>query len=172
MSVKLTDTERRVAELYSKGLRPREIAERLGISINTVYKALSKARKVGNIVEEKRVVKEELSNHYTFTMPLYGYVPQTQQHVEVSSKIVVVYEHDVLMKKLDEIISILNALRTEKAQRILLETPQRILPDVRKEEGARPKSVKGVETSVDGNGHLPDALKRNVWVGIIRSRST
>jgi transposase len=52
MSMRLTETERRVAEMYARGLRPREIAEKLGISINTVYKALSKARKLAAIADK------------------------------------------------------------------------------------------------------------------------
>jgi len=52
--VKLTQTEQRVVELYRRGVRPREIAEVLGISINTVYKALSKARKALGDVEPPR----------------------------------------------------------------------------------------------------------------------
>ncbi|MEZ0319466.1 MAG: helix-turn-helix transcriptional regulator [Pyrobaculum sp.] len=158
MSVRLTDTERKVAELYSKGIRPREIAERLGISINTVYKALSKARKAGDVVEEQLV-----ASHFTFAMPLYSYAFQAQQHVEVNSRVVVVYEHDAVLKKLDEIISLL------KAQRPDLKTQR--MPETRG-EGSRPREVKDVETPVNGDGRLPDVLKRNVWVGIIRSRTT
>ncbi len=41
----LTLTERKVIEEFSKGLRPKEIAQNLGISIRTVYKALYKYRR-------------------------------------------------------------------------------------------------------------------------------
>lgn len=45
MPSKLTKTELAVGELYYRqGLKPRDIAQKLGISINTVYKALSKYR--------------------------------------------------------------------------------------------------------------------------------
>ncbi|BDR91351.1 helix-turn-helix domain-containing protein [Vulcanisaeta souniana] len=45
MSSKLTKTEELAAKLYfNEGLKPKEIAQKLGISVNTVYKAISKYR--------------------------------------------------------------------------------------------------------------------------------
>jgi transcriptional regulator with XRE-family HTH domain len=36
--------ERKIVELYNSGLKPKEIAERLGVSKSTVYRALAKRR--------------------------------------------------------------------------------------------------------------------------------
>ncbi len=45
MTVKLSKTELEVGKLYfEQGLKPQEIARRLNISVNTVYKAISKYR--------------------------------------------------------------------------------------------------------------------------------
>ncbi len=45
MSIKLSKTEIEVGKLYfEQGKKPKEIAETLGLSINTVYKAISKYR--------------------------------------------------------------------------------------------------------------------------------
>jgi len=49
-SIRLTETERRIIEIYlseEKPLKAKEIAERLGVSVRTVYKALYKFRKMG-----------------------------------------------------------------------------------------------------------------------------
>jgi len=45
-SIRLTDTEKAIVKEYLNGLSPREIAEKLKVSIKTVYKALSKYRKL------------------------------------------------------------------------------------------------------------------------------
>lgn len=45
-SIRLTDTEKAIVKEYLNGLAPREIAEKLKVSIKTVYKALSKYRKL------------------------------------------------------------------------------------------------------------------------------
>ena len=56
--MKLTQTEQRIVELYRRGMKPREIAESLGVSVNTVYKALSKARRILGELEPPREDKQ------------------------------------------------------------------------------------------------------------------
>ncbi len=61
MSVKLSKTELEVGKLYfEQGKKPKEIAELLGLSINTVYKAISKYRSYIRELE-KRNEKESSS---------------------------------------------------------------------------------------------------------------
>jgi hypothetical protein len=154
MSVKLTETERRVAELYSRGMRPREIAESLGISINTVYKALSKARKAMQLAEAR---VEAAPQYYTFNTLVYTYPsvqPQLQISVLASGAIVVYDFYDAVLRKLDEIISLLRGVRVER--RVAAEPAP---PDRSEANGHR------------GNGHLPDILKRNVWISLLRSKT-
>jgi len=66
--VKLTATEQRVVELYNNGLRPRDIANRLGISINTVYKALSKYRRFSES-QDGGETREGFPSRVTATTP-------------------------------------------------------------------------------------------------------
>jgi len=155
MYVKLTDTERRVAELYSKGLRPREIAEALGISINTVYKALSKARRAYSLAEE---APASLPLSASFSVNVYLYPPASFQPVAVSSSgAVAIYDaYDAIMKKLEKILSLLEG-RQEAPRR----WPVREEPRPQREE-----------VRLGGDGHMPEPLRRNVWISIIRNKAT
>jgi len=59
VSVKLSKTEIEVGKLYfEQGKKPKEIAELLGLSINTVYKAISKYRSYIRELEKEREEKE------------------------------------------------------------------------------------------------------------------
>ncbi|MCD6369656.1 MAG: sigma-70 region 4 domain-containing protein [Thermoproteales archaeon] len=53
---RLTETERKAVKEYLNGLKPKEIASKLGISVRTVYKALWKYRKISGekVVRAKR----------------------------------------------------------------------------------------------------------------------
>ncbi len=64
MSVKLSKTEIEVGKLYFEhGKKPKEIAELLGLSINTVYKAISKYRSyIRELEKDKKVDKDNLTN--------------------------------------------------------------------------------------------------------------
>ncbi|MCU7787264.1 helix-turn-helix domain-containing protein [Pyrobaculum sp. 3827-6] len=159
MSVRLTETERRVAELYSRGMRPREIAESLGISINTVYKALSRARKAMELTEAQVEAEPRYApQYYTFNTLVYVY-PSAQPQLQISlsaSRAVVVHDsYDAVLRKLDEIISLLKGARVERRAAAEPAPPNRSEAD-----------------GHGGNGHLPDALKRNVWISLLRSRAT
>jgi len=156
MYVKLTDTEKKVAELYSKGLRPREIAEALGISINTVYKALSKARRAYSVTEEAHTSAFPLS--VSFSVNIYLYPPASFQPVAVSSSsAVAIYNaYDAIMKKLEKILSYL-----EQWQEASRRWP------MREESRAQREEVR-----LGGDGHMPEPLRRNVWISIIRNKAT
>jgi len=159
MYVKLTDTEKKVVELYSKGLRPREIAQALGISINTVYKALSKARRAYSVTEEARALAFPLS--VSFSVNVYLYPPTSFQPVAASSSsAVAIYNaYDAIMtimKKLEKILSYL-----EQWQETSRKWPVR--------DESRPQRE---EVRLGGDGHMPELLRRNVWISIIRNKAT
>ncbi|MGC9050401.1 sigma factor-like helix-turn-helix DNA-binding protein [Pyrobaculum sp.] len=160
MSVRLTETERRVAELYSRGMRPREIAESLGISINTVYKALSKARRAMELAEVRvEAAPRYAPQYYTFNTLVYVY-PSAQLQLQISlsaSRAVLVHDsYDAVLRKLDEIISLLKGVRVERRAVA---------------EPAPPGSGRSEADGHGGNGHLPDALKRNVWISLLRNKT-
>lgn len=156
MLVRLTETERKVAELYAKGMRPREIADRLGISINTVYKALSKARKTMEAESPPAA-----PHYYAFTTVVYVY-PSLQQTLRISltaAGTVSMHDiYDVVLKKLDEILTLLKGSR--QTRRL-----------------SEPKA--GAEGNGHSDGkyvpkddHMPEALRRNVWISLLRSKAT
>lgn len=63
MSSKLTKTEELAARLYfNDKLKPKEIAQKLGISVNTVYKAISKYRALLKNVEQDGTVEDNGNN--------------------------------------------------------------------------------------------------------------
>ncbi|ABL87710.1 Bacterio-opsin activator, HTH domain protein [Pyrobaculum islandicum DSM 4184] len=152
--MKLTATEKKVAELYSRGLRPREIAETLGISINTVYKALSKARKTLEVVEPP-------ANHYIFSFPIYTYsinISATPVSISSSGAFLVQNLHDMILKKLDEILALLSSERREPRTAQNNTTSNQTY--VRLEGEGR-----------NGNGHMPELLKKNIWISLLRNKA-
>jgi len=158
MSVRLTETERRVAEMYSRGLKPREIAERLGISINTVYKALSKARRSMETVD----MPSAETSYYAFNTSVYTYPtgPVVLPVSVVADKAVVVQDlYSVVLRKLDEILSLLKEVRRNG--------------DVR-ERAPKAAQQSGVDSlpEEDHDGHMPEALRKNVWISLLRSKAT
>ncbi len=159
MSVRLTDTERRVAEMYSRGLKPREIAERLGISINTVYKALSKARRYMQIVDAPSAGS---SHYYAFNASVYTYPtgPVASPVFVVADKAVAVQDlYGVILRKLDEILSLL------KEERRNGDAGEGV-PKAARQNGA------GSLPEEDHDGHMPEMLRKNVWISLLRSKVT
>lgn len=160
MSVRLTETERRVAELYTRGMRPREIAERLGISINTVYKALSKARRATEL-DGQPVAPAPSYFSYTAVVYVYPNAQQMGKATLVTASAVVIRDmYDVVLKKLDEIISLLK--NTGMAER----------PGGPKAEVVGHREGGHVGNGHKDGGHLPEALRRNVWISLLRNKAT
>ncbi|MGC8543004.1 MAG: helix-turn-helix domain-containing protein [Vulcanisaeta sp.] len=63
MSSKLSRTEELAAKLYfNEGLKPKEIAQKLGISVNTVYKAISKYRAFAKNVDQESNGDQAINN--------------------------------------------------------------------------------------------------------------
>jgi transcriptional regulator with XRE-family HTH domain len=164
MSMRLTETERRVAEMYARGLRPREIAEKLGISINTVYKALSKARKAAEIVDTPSL---ETLHRYVFVTSVYTYStsPVSSSVSVVAERAVVVQDlYGVVLRKLDEVLSLLKEKRQSKS------SPD-VVPATARRDDASPHGGPPL-LEEDRNGHMPETLRKNVWISLLRSRVT
>lgn len=145
MPVRLTETERRVAELYGRGMRPREIAEALGISINTVYKALSKARRAAEEEAAPPARPEQGTSTYSYTLSVMvvpAALGQPPAHVGLEEQ----------LRRLEELLARLESLLRHA------QVPQAPTPPPAE---ARPP----------GNGHMPEHLRKNVWVSLIRSRA-
>ncbi|MEZ0247927.1 MAG: sigma factor-like helix-turn-helix DNA-binding protein [Thermoproteus sp.] len=142
--MRLTATEQRVVELYNNGLKPREIANRLGISINTVYKALSKHRRIAEVEEEVREDSRHQSSYYAVVLPIwntpvvYNFAVQDMAQFEELSR---------LVKRLEDVLE-----RLEK------------LVDGHSIE--HKVAVEGSKTAP-----APDFIKQNAWVKLLRGKS-
>lgn len=154
MAGKLSSTEIKAYELYRSGLKPREISQKLGISVNTVYKAISKARKVLDGGRER----EEVQNHtgsYGITVILTVSAPSDgalSNKPEASSCEVPV---DVvgMLRRIESVY--MDLLREVREVKKLISTE----PAATKREFAQ-EVIEGV----------PDFIRDNLWVDVIRSR--
>lgn len=169
---RLTKTELAVGELYYRqGLRPREIAQRLGISINTVYKALSKYRSYmrDNISgkgvgsgEQAPIMTEVRGNTQGTGLLSLSFTINVAQPIPIGGD------------GLTEISDALNSLSREIK---LLKDEYSQLMNVLMELKKLITSIKPIECSdslseqrIDNNMNLPSFVRDNVWVDIIRSR--
>ncbi|WP_291767207.1 helix-turn-helix domain-containing protein [Caldivirga sp. UBA161] len=169
---KLTKTELAVGDLYYRqGLKPREIAQRLGISINTVYKALSKYRaysrdNVSNVEKVQESTKSSDANaqppaaaliNLSFTVSINQ--PPSASNLELSS----------VSEVLNSLMSEIKLIKDNYAQLI------NAIMDLK-------KLITSINTYNCSNGYdgesdggqqglnLPSFVKDNVWVDIIRSK--
>lgn len=171
---KLTKTELAVGELYYRqGLRPREIAQRLGISINTVYKALSKYRSYmrDNISGEGAGFSEQAST----VTEVQGNMQGTGL-LSLSFTINIAQPTPIGNDGLTGISDALNALSREIK---LLKDEYSQLMNVLMELKKLITSIKPIECGdslseqhIDSNMNLPSFVRDNVWVDIIRSRES
>ncbi len=166
--MKLTETERKVAEMYASGLKPREIAERLGISINTVYKALSKARKVMAMTNAQDL---ETPHRYVFVTSVYTYstspVSSSVSIVADRAAVVVQDLYGVVLRKLDEVLSLLK--RQNKGPPDV--APATARRDVTHSHGGHNGNYTPL-VEEGRNDHMPEALRKNIWVSLLRSKVT
>jgi DNA-binding CsgD family transcriptional regulator len=162
VTVRLSATERKVAELYSAGLRPREIANALGISINTVYKALSKARRALGALERPSL---QLARSYTISVPAppskftplrlalslyYNGAPALGGQPAAGAA--------ALPEELNRVL--------ERLERVILQLCQ-----AQRRAGEAPPRREAPSGGDDGDGRLPPLLRKNVWVALLRSKA-
>lgn len=147
--VKLTATEQRVVELYNNGLRPRDIANRLGISINTVYKALSKYRRFSESQDggdDEGGFPQQSYSYYAVVMPM------------PSSSLVYSFAASPPTPRTDGLEPLVKRLE------YVLERLEKLL------DGRQTAEGKAVEAPVPAEG-APDFIRRNAWVKLLRGRS-
>jgi len=147
--VKLTATEQRVVELYNNGLRPRDIANRLGISINTVYKALSKYRRFSESQDggdDEGGFPQQSYSYYAVVMPM------------PSSSLVYSFAASPPTPRTDGLEPLVKRLE------YVLERLEKLL------DGGQTAEGKAVEAPGPAEG-APDFIRRNAWVKLLRGRS-
>ncbi|GGP20261.1 hypothetical protein GCM10007981_07620 [Thermocladium modestius] len=167
MSYKLSKTELTVGDMYFKqGMKPREIAERLGISVNTVYKAISKYKAVHGEQQaepetqvEQRVPSVNADDvkpaHYTITFTISTqYQPQLHMIQEKC-------DDQLQVELLLKLASSLDALSSKVSEL------ERKIMDVISQRG----TGDGVSQAVGiDSTSAPDFVRDNVWVDVIRSK--
>lgn len=180
-SIRLTDTEKAIVKEYLNGLAPKEIAEKLKVSIKTVYKALSKYRKIqrekGQAVESrpKSITSkggEILVNEEMLLRVLAKIIAEAFKELHLKNTVEVEYvKHAETKSQID--IEVLHALVKELSN--LTEQLRELNKNLRslryiikiselptREEGAP-------ETKVET---LPSYLRENPWVEVLKRRST
>ena len=154
--MKLTQTEVRIVEMYRRGARPREIAEALGVSINTVYKALSKARRGLGDVEprEDGATTEAKPTLTSAQMGVAQVVLAVNAEISVASAR---QSADPCQQTLAELLSAMRRLEGELAElrRLVLSL-------------AKPAQLPAQERPQ--LGRVPEFLMSNLWVDVLRSR--
>jgi len=144
MGNKLSSTEVKVYELYKSGLRPRDISQRMGISINTVYKAISKARKLlGDSEKREGFNGGSVGFDIVLTISIPPNGPTPSPGVDLVH----------LIQRLEgaylELLREVREVKKLMAARVVRESP------------------KLVEEVVE---EVPSFIRDNLWVDVIRSR--
>lgn len=186
---RLSDTEKAIVKLYLNGLKPKEIAERLGCSVKTVYKATSKYRKLlsmginvdlsGVNVSEHKVVKAtgvstgETREHTQPSIDVASIVKEVVESVirvytdtltNVLSRTIKEHEES-LLGAINELLKSIDRLCCEINElgnliRRLGTSGTQVVPKLEKPT----ELVKTIEVEV------PDFVRDNPWVEILRVR--
>ncbi len=163
--MKLTKTEREVAQLYQGGMKPREIAQKLGISINTVYKALSKARRAMEETQSTTGNFLQTNNGGLFNFHTFNTTVQSAYVVNFQNAPGVGGDCRAILQKLEETLSY---LKTLDARLKTLESREVRQPLRHSETDGSNGSWRHRLDEVEGS---PDLLKKNVWISILRNKT-
>ncbi len=188
MSSKLTKTEELAAKLYfNEGLKPKEISQKLGISVNTVYKAISKYRAfVKNLDQSSpQSDNEQPSNDLSQSMDnkysLNAYsVFNVRFSIITNSPLPIIsnantndtIERNEVVKELRELRELLGKLISKVEE---IEKRDSCVPSMesnhdKEDEYEHNKPING---TAQDNYLLPDFIRDNPWVDVIKSiRST
>ncbi len=176
-ATRLSRTEELAARLYfEEGLKPKEIAQRLGISVNTVYKAISKYRALRKIEDDGEAKEKqgkaqcqeafsrpieseakEVSTTTTFTFIIPS-ASNTPVHGVISESITI--EREILgeLRRIRELLTmVVEELQT-------LKTTLKERPIVVQAKPEKPQ--------FEVKAELPDFMRDNPWIDVIRSIKT
>jgi len=167
MQYKLSKTEMMVGEMHFKqGMKPRDIADKLGISVNTVYKAISKYKAVygDKWVEEEEepsppapsTVNEPISDKPPLTITFTVTTQYSPSPQVIQEKCDDQLQVELLLKmaaSINELFLKINELSRKIEQ--IMQQP------IRKEQESISNTV--------GEG-APEFIRDNVWIDVIRSK--
>ena len=182
MSSKLTKTEELAAKLYfNEGLKPKEIAQKLGISVNTVYKAISKYRSFTknmdqaqsqlNDDKQQNKVDTQVNNSYLLngyggvfnvSLSIITGIPEPQPRNDYSYESA--YQGELIkeLKSLKELIGKL----IEKVEELEKRSRDNCIPSTVREQNNI------VINDKLNNDSLPDFIRDNPWIDVIKSIHT
>lgn len=164
---KLSKTEIEVGRLYFEhGLKPRQIAEKLKISINTVYKALSKYRNlylksVENREKVRRDEKISLTSNITFTFNVVNY-SRGAENLNGKIDSALLYDVETLRKALVRIEDTLNEVK-----KLLLEVMDKLTS-----MNISTYTSSHVDYSESSELYVPEFLRNNIWIDVIRLKAS
>ena len=183
MSSKLTRTEELAAKLYfNEGLKPKEIAQKLGISVNTVYKAISKYRaftkntdqalsqpsddkqpnKIDTQVSNNSYLLGSYGGLFNVSLSIITGVPESQPKSEYS------YENAYqgeLIKELKSLKELIGKL-IEKVEELEKRSKDVCVPNSAREQNNI------ITNESPNNDSLPDFIRDNPWIDVIKSIHT
>lgn len=155
----LTFTERKIMEEYLRGLKPKEIATRLKVSIKTVYKAVWKYRKNFRALHRERDLdrgRYPVNNIAATAIAMEMVAHGLRKVLEYSN-----------MDKFDEVIILLRRIDDKLAK--ISDNLSQLLSTI---SGGTPITVKPTESPTTDNieSKLPDFLRDNPWLEVLRTR--
>jgi len=169
--MKFSETEKQIINYYLKGMRPKEIAELLGCSVRTVYKATYKYRRwLRNT--------QQLSTSPTITRSKFPEIANTNSDILASSHAhfiaipsAEVYE---LVNYLRELVTLIKDLSKSISELNL--NIERLYDSLAKShlanfEETEVTYLSGAPLTYHDNDPLPSYLKDNPWIDILSKRN-
>ncbi|WP_054857607.1 helix-turn-helix domain-containing protein [Vulcanisaeta sp. JCM 16159] len=182
MSSKLTKTEELAAKLYfNEGLKPKEIAQKLGISVNTVYKAISKYRaftknvdqSLNQVGNDRQMSNSPQVSDSPYVLSNYGGIFNVSLSI-ISGLPVPQSKNDFLYEDTyqGELIKELKSLK-ELIGKLIEKVEE--LEKKNRDNSCLPNFEKGQDYVISTNDKqpsddsLPEFIRDNPWIDVIKS---
>jgi len=174
MSSKLTKTEELAAKLYfNDGLKPKEIAQKLGISVNTVYKAISKYRAFTMKNGEQTV--SQMYNDYGTTNPKaednsYSSNSDYGNYIfNVKLSIITNYAPDSSLNNYSDLIYQGELMKELKALKELISKLIDKVEELERRSNINcQNNIQTRDEQSDNEYLVPDFIRDNPWVDVLR----
>ncbi|ADY00414.1 bacterio-opsin activator, HTH domain protein [Vulcanisaeta moutnovskia 768-28] len=180
MSSKLTKTEEFAAKLYfNEGLKPKEIAQKLGISVNTVYKAISKYRAFAKSLDQAsaqlnddKQINTQVDNN-AYALNNYSSVFNVSLSIITGSPIQPLkndYSYESayqgeLIKELKSLRELIGKL-IEKVEELEKRGVNNCSSNSVRDQGSITNNANNGQLNTDS---LPEFIRDNPWIDVIKS---
>ncbi len=166
MSIRLSKTELEVGRLYfQEGLKPKEISKRLNISVNTVYKAISKYRKYlseSSVSTESKISTPSSQFVSAFSIR-FQVVSLQENHVSFVQSST---ELEAIAREIREIRGVIDRVINMLSELYQIVRIARSCDDGASAE----RSTDAIKLERSDAINVPEFIRDNLWVDIIRSK--